>query len=455
MGVTLLQTCLSLSESMSRLVIGLTSQPELMAKIRDGSADNDPDKSLVELTAETIQKIFTSCLGDRTSGRFAPPKGKKTHVYIFANLTLRLLFAVCHISPYLAKEPAANTTQCGKSRFAVQMFTNLSASGPALSLYPASQRVTFLYNLGRFYFDFDHFYRAHMCLEEAYRQCPPTFQKHRRQILTFWIPSNLLLGRFPSIALLQRPEAAGFYDIFVPICAAVRAGNFLAFQAAMAHNRDWLWAKGLYVTLFTRLKQLVWRSFTRRIFLLTWQQDQTGGGEMVNKAAVLSLEHVVTAAQYVQKLLEGYVAQRPPAPRAPPSHVSRIYLRAVSNSTSGAEPQQLLAPARPRRLMPMEGLVFGNKRPELETVEPIVANLVYAGFLNGFIARQSGRFAVEGAKKAGGNAVRAGWPPAWQCVMERFREDYEVAVQRYDAGEGEPPGEMDDVPGWVRSQGWR
>lgn len=96
MGVTLLQTCLSLSESMSRLVIGLTSQPELMAKIRDGSADNDPDKSLVELTAETIQKIFTSCLGDRTSGRFAPPKGKKTHVYIFANLTLRLLFAACH-----------------------------------------------------------------------------------------------------------------------------------------------------------------------------------------------------------------------------------------------------------------------------------------------------------------------------------------------------------------------
>lgn len=340
------------------------------------------------------------------------------------------------------------------------MFTNLSASGPALSLYPASQRVTFLYNLGRFYFDFDHFYRAHMCLEEAYRQCPPTFQKHRRQILTFWIPSNLLLGRFPSIALLQRPEAAGFYDIFVPICAAVRAGNFLAFQSAMAHNRDWLWAKGLYVTLFTRLKQLVWRSFTRRVFLLTWQQDQTGG-EMVNKAAVLSLDHVVTAAQYVQKLLEGYVAQRPPAPRAPPSHVSRLYLRAVSNSVSVAaggdaqQPQPLLAPARPRQLMPMEGLVFGNKRPELETVEPIVANLVYAGFLNGFVARQSGRFAVEGAKKAGGNAVRAGWPPAWQSVMERFREDFEVAVQRYNAGEGEPPGEMDDVPGWVRSQGER
>ena len=104
MGVTLLQTCLSLSDSMSRLVIGLTSQPELMAKIRDGSADNDPDKSLVELTAETIQKIFTSCLGDRTSGRFAPPKGKKTHVYIFANLTLKLLFAVCY-----APENGSNT----------------------------------------------------------------------------------------------------------------------------------------------------------------------------------------------------------------------------------------------------------------------------------------------------------------------------------------------------------
>ena len=39
--------------------------------------------------------------------------------------------------------------QCRKSRLAIQMFTNIAASGPPLALFPASQRVTYLYYLGR------------------------------------------------------------------------------------------------------------------------------------------------------------------------------------------------------------------------------------------------------------------------------------------------------------------
>ena len=331
------------------------------------------------------------------------------------------------------------------------MFTNLSTSGPALSLYPASQRVTFLYYLGRFNFDQGHYPRAHMCFEEAYRQCLPQFQKHRRQILTYWIPANLLFGRFPSANLLQRPEAAGFADIFLPICAALRSGNFVMFHQALTLSRDWLWDKGVYLTFLYRLKPLVWRSFTRKTFLLTWQ----GSGD-TNRAASLAFEDLVTTAGYVQKLLEGYVPAKP-ASRSRPPHVNTVFLKAVTNSAAGgdaAEADSLLVPppGGPRRLMPSEGLIFGNKRPDLENIESVVAGLVYSGLLNGFIARQQKRFAVEGAKKKGGNAVAAGWPNPYESILERFKEAHQEALDACDSGENvDPPGEMDDVPGWVRN----
>ncbi|GAB1319084.1 COP9 signalosome complex subunit 12 [Madurella fahalii] len=434
-GIMLLQTSMSLSESLSNLVMSLTRQPHLLAQIQGDATGEEAGerKSIVELAADIIQKIFTSCLTDRSSTRWSPPKGKKVAVYLFANLTLKLLFA------------------CDKSRLAVQMFTNLSTSGPALSLYPASQRVTFLYYLGRFNFDHGHYLRAHMCFEEAYRQCLPQFQKHRRQILTYWIPTNLLLGRFPSRALLGQPEAAGFADIFLPICAAVRSGNFVTFHQALAHSRDWLWDKGFYLTFLYRLKPLIWRSFTRKTFLLTWQGSMDGSS---NRAASLSFDDLVTTAGYVQKLLEGYVPAKP-APRARPPHINTIFMKAVTNSAAAeGEADSLLVPppGGPRYLMPSEGLIFGNKKPDLDNIESVVAGLVYSGLLNGFIARQQRRFAVEGAKRKGGNPVAAGWPNPYESILERFKEEYQEALDACDSGENvEPPGELDDVPGWVRN----
>ena len=97
----LLETSMSLSESLSRLVMGLNRQPQLLARIQgDMTGDESGErKSIVELAADVIQKIFTSCLTDRSSDRRQPPRGKKVAVYLFANLTLKLLFAVRYVAP--------------------------------------------------------------------------------------------------------------------------------------------------------------------------------------------------------------------------------------------------------------------------------------------------------------------------------------------------------------------
>ena len=83
---------MSLSEALSRLTMTLSRRPDLTARLR--TRDEDNPKSIAEASAEIVQKIFTTCLTDRSSAREAKPQGKKVGVYMFANLVLKLLFAV-------------------------------------------------------------------------------------------------------------------------------------------------------------------------------------------------------------------------------------------------------------------------------------------------------------------------------------------------------------------------
>lgn len=89
----MLKTSISISESLSKLVMALNKRPDLTSKLRVAAGEEE-SKSIVETTADVIQKIFTACLTDRSSTRWSKPEGKKVGVYIFANLVLKLLFTV-------------------------------------------------------------------------------------------------------------------------------------------------------------------------------------------------------------------------------------------------------------------------------------------------------------------------------------------------------------------------
>ena len=88
----LLKTSMSLSEVLVQLTMMLNRRPDLTSRLRAG--DEEGRKSVAETSAEIIQKIFTTCLTDRSSARLSKPEGKKVGVYMFANLVLKLLFAV-------------------------------------------------------------------------------------------------------------------------------------------------------------------------------------------------------------------------------------------------------------------------------------------------------------------------------------------------------------------------
>jgi hypothetical protein len=86
---------MTLSETLARLTMMLNRRPDLLRRVkREAAAGDDSQKSLAEKSAETIQRIFKTCLQDRTTDRYTAPAGTKVAVYKLANLVLKLLFAV-------------------------------------------------------------------------------------------------------------------------------------------------------------------------------------------------------------------------------------------------------------------------------------------------------------------------------------------------------------------------
>lgn len=411
----MLQTSISLCGSLSKLSMTLNKRPDLTEKLNTIDTGDDDQTSVVGTTAEVIQKIFTTCLTDRSSQRYAKPEGKKIGVYIFANLTLKLLFAVRSL-PRLSQlhvECHANVMQCRKTHLAKQLFTNVSAKAPPLAFYPAAQRVTYLYYLGRFHFINNHFTRASWCLEEAYIETPSRFQKHRQLVLTYLVPCNMLLGRLPSQALLQRPEMQSMAPIFSQFAQAIRTGNYLIFQQALESHEDWLFRKGLLLTITYRMRPLLWRSLSRRTFLLTYVAPMEADSR---KAATLELSHLLVTASYIQKRLEGYLPAQP-TPKGRQPHINNIFLKAVSNSAGPGTATSTLAPppGGPKLLRPNEGLIWGNMAITAEHVESMVASLCAQGLLHGYVAHSQGRFAVMGTKQKG-SAVAAGWPSVYEVL---------------------------------------
>lgn len=230
----------------------------------------------------------------------------------------------------------------------------------------------------------------------------------------------MILGRFPTPALMSRPEAFGLAEKFGPIAAAIRKGNMVAFKHALGSqggNQRWFFQMGILLQLLTRCEVLIWRSLARRVFLLTYKFPTDTSSR---DAPTLDLMDVVGAAQYCQKVLEGW--QRPPTTTA---HTNTVFMR---------KPDLAPPPEHAKRLGPHEGVVFGNKMPTYLEIEAIVATLIQQGLLYGFISHGRGKFAIIGAKQKG--VLNAGFPVVWEVLKERAEKEGRATV----------------VPGWVQNE---
>lgn len=368
------------------------------------------------------------------------------------------------------------------------MFASISAQSPPLKYFPASQRVTYLYYLGRYLFSNNLFYPAQTALQAAYNQCHHRALSQKRMVLTYLIPCNIIMGRFPSMTLLQKPECEGLSDKFIPLCRLILRGDYIAFRdhlSESSHTTEWFARKGILLPLRNRCEILVWRSLARKVFI---HGGFLGEAQIPGQRApppFLYLNKLEVTVRWLQSQHKsapssfGVVPHQSLDAQAGTNQIgSQLICQPIDREFAGAEdagsqgtdvdPAVLekyadyLAPdgyfdaaGQPQDNFPGH-LVDGqpqedyqqfeldpyayprHERPQMEQGKPsammrelesILASLLTQGLMRGFLTHRNPRFAIPGARVRG--AIPTGFPNVWETISARESED-------------------DSVPGWVQ-----
>ncbi|KAH7115285.1 hypothetical protein B0J11DRAFT_444568 [Dendryphion nanum] len=399
-GILILPTVIAYAKVFSRVAIGLDNRPELIQHlISTSTSDEGRRESLPEKAANILRTAFITCLNDRNTAprgitKSGQPSGKKIGIYKMANISLKILF------------------QCEKLENAQMIFNNIQNSSPPLSIYPASERVTYLYYLGRFQFATTNFHSALLCLQKAYDDCPtaPFALAQRRKILIYLLASNILLGRFPTPSLYSRPEARGLAPIFTPLTTAIRKGDLESFRRITAldlshPSAPFFLRHRIFYQLGNYCEIYVWRSLFRRVFLLTGSQ-----GQSERAAPTLDLHAVLLAFTRLEQRALMTPAMSQANSRPGDRHISFAFADYTTPPASSGYIDPDFAD------MPDVKPYFRTR--DIEEIEAICGSLVLGGFLSGYISRRSRRFAIQGARRAG-SAVKAGFPGVWEVLRKR------------------------------------
>jgi len=278
-----------------------------------------------------------------------------------------------------------------------------TASIPSyLYLYPKSEQCAYNYYHGRHYFYADQFVNALSTLERAYALARPRDHQQRKMIARYMIAAAIILGKFPSEALLARPECAGLGDMFLPICHAIRLGDFRGFRCALGDEgpdsgRKQFWIRTeLYLTLKLRCQVLLWRGLVRRAFLLT-RSEQTG---MRKKGPpTLDMRHILVLAGFLH---------------GPKRIHNPLFLGDDEDSDTDSD-------------LDDDETSYYGLRVEMVDVECAVISLLDQGFIKGYIARQSsGPVLVLGKSDA--------FPPVAELYREEGSAEEDVMESDYEGG---------------------
>ena len=422
---------LSFSRTLAAIAANLDRNPALVRRASLMPSSEGSKVSFVEATANVLRDAFIRCLqGSPGIPRLSRPNpsDKRIGIYLTANSVLALL------------------ARSGKLRNATQIFTSIDAQSPPLAYYSAAQRVSYLYYLGRYHFANNHFLRASIVLESAYRQCHPQFLKHRRMILIYLIASNLTLGRMPSVQLITRPECSSFGYIFMQLMSIIKSGDIGFFHRfldlppneAPSPHTQFLLKHRILLQLRNRCEVFVWRSLIRATFRNVGYIPPLEGPEAkkipylylssVRQAALFSFSRVPS---HYHSTIMNFV------------HPEFIDAQSAISETgfdieSGTYNDDLEGQDVSDPFPPLAHQDEDKHYPTIYAVEGTFLSLIHQGFLGGFVAHGTEgrqRWAIAGAKQRGG-AIPAGFPVVYSAIIDR-------------AGTVE---EVDQIPGWVKEE---
>lgn len=250
----------------------------------------DADKNAsMEEAARLVNKAFTICITDRNPSWDACRKWGTLRI---VGLLFRIYFSLGQLN------------LCNNALRAIG-----ASQLPEINDFPASERVTYRYYLGRYHFVSERYQQSCQELETALAECHQHAYTAKRQILHLLIPTKLLIhGLMPSVDLLARYNMnRGFY---FKALTCIRTGNIALYKDLLDQAEHDLLKTGTF-QIWESLSLIAYRTLVRRIWKLT--ESTRISLDTVRKvlARDLDIEEVgcIVAGLIDAGLVRGYISQ--------------------------------------------------------------------------------------------------------------------------------------------------
>ena len=248
-----------MGEKADREIKGKDTNGDVFANgFTDDIMGNTNKNEKLEQAAWVINRMFTICLSDRSE----LTDSRKWAIYSSTNLLFKTYFKLNSIS--LTKN----------------VIRALGASKddlPPLEMFPKSHRCTFKYYRGVIDFLQENYTEAETNLSEALAICHKSALRNREQILTYLIPTHVLIKeQLPNPALLAPHPTLS--KMITPLFTAIRSGSLFAFDQALAAAEPELVHRRIYLTL-ERTRDICMRNLFRKTFLAAgWEEPKDAEG---------------------------------------------------------------------------------------------------------------------------------------------------------------------------------
>ncbi|XP_065177712.1 PCI domain-containing protein 2-like [Sycon ciliatum] len=225
---------------MYTLILDLRTFAKWADKQQAHTKSGKPDEKL-EKAADLLMNCFRACVAD-TRASFEVTKRWGTLPIV--NNLFKIYFQI-------------NKVQLCKPLFRAIQASNLKDN------FKVSHLVTYKYYLGRkALFDGSN-KEATENLRFAFERCHRDNKRNKRLVLIFLVPVMMLQGRLPRPEVLQKYSLVQFMDIVT----AVRQGNLLLLNSALAKHQEFFIRMGVYLIL-EKLKIIIYRNLFKKVYTI-------------------------------------------------------------------------------------------------------------------------------------------------------------------------------------------
>ncbi|EPQ30143.1 uncharacterized protein PFL1_02260 [Pseudozyma flocculosa PF-1] len=200
----------------------------------------------LEECARQLNKAFTACIADRNPDM---AESRKWGTYEVVGMVFKTYFKLKSIS------------LCKNILRAIS-----AAALPPLEEFPRAHQVTFRYYVGVLAFLGEEYAKADTELTFAFANCHCRATRNQELILSYLIPTRLVLGVMPTPALLARfPRLSALYT---PLLTSFARGDVQTFDAHLAtpEVEKRLVSRGVFLSI-ERAREGCLRSLFRRVWI--------------------------------------------------------------------------------------------------------------------------------------------------------------------------------------------